>query len=190
MCGVPFHAADNYLSRLIKQGFSVAICEQAESPKDRKGAKGPLARKVVRVVTPGTLTEENLLDSKFNNFLVALVSGSQKEKDQIGVAACDLSTGDFFIESTDFTMLGSLLSRLEPKEILLPENLTQESSLFETFQDWKKRLKALPKSRFDFENGEKRLQEIYETKALDAFGFKNQSYDANFIAFRYLFELL
>ena len=174
MCGVPFHAADNYLARLIRQGFSVAICEQAEDPKNRKGAKGPLARKVVRVVTPGTLTEENLLDSKFNNFLIALVPGTGKDKNQIGVAACDLSTGDFFIESTDFNGLGSLLSRLEPKEILLPDSLLQDPLLFEVFQDWKRRLKPLPKSRFDAENGGKRLQEIFATKALDAFGFKNQ----------------
>ncbi|MEB3701641.1 DNA mismatch repair protein MutS [Candidatus Bealeia paramacronuclearis] len=175
MCGVPFHASDNYLSRLIKQGFSVAVCEQAEDPKTRKNAKGPLARKVVRVVTPGTLTEENLLDSKFNNFLMALVPGtSGKEKGQVGVSVCDLSTGDFFIEQTDFGALGSLLSRLEPKEILLPDFLLEEPDLFETFQDWKKRLKPFPKSRFDAENGEKRLQEVFATKALDAFGFKSR----------------
>lgn len=96
MCGVPFHAYETYLSRLIKHGFKVAICEQMEDPKEAKkrGAKSVVKRDVIRLVTAGTLTEENLLDSRRNNFLLSLA----KTGDMLGVSWLDLSTGDFFLE--------------------------------------------------------------------------------------------
>lgn len=93
MCGVPFHAYETYLSRLIKHGFKVAICEQMEDPKEAKkrGAKSVVKRDVIRLVTAGTLTEENLLDSRRNNFLLSLA----KTGDMLGVSWLDLSTGRF-----------------------------------------------------------------------------------------------
>lgn len=169
MCGVPAHAYETYLARLIQKGHKVAICEQVEDPESAKkrGNKGPLKREVIRVVTPGTLTEENLLSSKQNNFLAAI---SPIVKSDIGVAVIDLSTGTFFIESTDLKHLPSVLSRLNPVEIVLPDKLLQEPALFEHLHQWKKKLSPLPQARFDRENCRKRLEEVYVVKTLDAFG--------------------
>jgi DNA mismatch repair protein MutS len=116
MCGVPLAAADLYLSRLIRRGFRVAIAEQMEDPKTRpKGAKGPVAREVVRLVTPGTLTEDTLLDAARPNFLAALVPG--------GAAWLDVSTGLFETQALPPDGFGGLLARLDPAEILAPDTI-------------------------------------------------------------------
>lgn len=169
MCGVPAHTYEIYLAKLIQKGFKVAVCEQMEDPATakRRGAKGPLRRDVVRVVTAGTLTEEGLLDARQNNFLVALSPVTQKA---IGVGAIDLSTGVFFIEETTIEGLASLLARLNPAEIVLPDRLLDESTLYETFGVWKKKLSPLPQARFDEENCRRRLEEVYRVQTLDAFG--------------------
>src|SRR3954464_8466208 len=88
ICGIPFHAADGYLGRLVKKGFRVAICEQIEDPKK---AKGLVKREVVRVVSPGTLTDGNYLDAREPAYLMSIVNGG----DRFGVALLDLSTGEF-----------------------------------------------------------------------------------------------
>lgn len=169
MCGVPAHTYESYLARLIQKGFKVAVCEQMESPETAKkrGAKGPLRRDVVRVVTAGTLTEEGLLEARQNNFLVGLSPVSQKA---IGVGAIDLSTGVFLVEETTLEGLASLLARLNPAEIVLPDRLLEEPALYETFGAWKKKLSPLPQARFDAQNSRRRLEEIYQVSALDAFG--------------------
>ena len=118
MCGVPVHAAENYLERLIRQGHRVAVCEQMEDPAEAKkrGAKAVVARDVVRLVTPGTLSEEALLDARANNFLAALAPvGSD-----LALAWLDMSTGTFAVCHCDAEGLGALLARLSPSEILLP----------------------------------------------------------------------
>ena len=98
MCGVPFHAYESYLARLIKQGYKVAICEQTEDPKEAKkrGAKSVVRREVIRLVKAGTLTEDTLLDSKKNNFMLSIYKGGA---DSLGVSWVDVSTGDFFTQS-------------------------------------------------------------------------------------------
>jgi len=166
MCGVPFHASDNYLARLIRQGHKVAICEQIESPTNRTSQKGPLQRGVVRVVTPGTLTEESLLQARSHNFLVCLTYG----KGEMGVAAIDISTGDFYTEPTTPQDLSSVLGRLMPSEIILSEKVCLKEDLFEVLGEWKKILHPLPDSRFDLANGRERLQEIYGVVTLESFG--------------------
>jgi len=175
MCGVPIHAGDNYLARLIKQGFRVAICEQMEDPAEAKlrGSKSVVKRDVVRLVTPGTLTEDTLLDSQQNNYLVVICddrSGGKVQSLELSLAAVDMSTGDFFVESVNPRGLAAALMRLSPSEIVLPENLLQTPALFETFDEWKLILRPLPNSRFDAKNAVARLQEIFEVKALDGFG--------------------
>ena len=169
MCGVPAHTYETYLAKLIQKGFKVAVCEQMEDPvaAKKRGAKGPLRRDVVRVVTAGTLTEEGLLESRQNNFLVAL---SPVSKNTIGVGAIDLSTGIFLIEETTVEGLASLLSRLNPAEIVLPDRLLEDPSLYGTFDAWKKKLSPLPSARFDGENNRRRLEEVYQVKTLEAFG--------------------
>jgi DNA mismatch repair protein MutS len=119
MCGVPMSQAEMYLARLIRRGFRVAIVEQMEDPAAAKarGAKGPLSRAVVRLVTPGTLTEESLLEAGRANFLVAIVP----EGGRLGVAWADISTGLFETQATDAAGLQAVLGRLDPAEILCTE---------------------------------------------------------------------
>ncbi|MBY0501940.1 MAG: DNA mismatch repair protein MutS [Alphaproteobacteria bacterium] len=166
MCGVPAHASDNYLARLIRQGFRVAICEQTEEASSRK-TKGPLTRDVLRIITPGTLTEESLLDASQNNFLTALVPS---KSGIIGLASIDISTGDFFVESTSLPLLETVLARLKPGEILLPDGFLKIPELYEIFQELKKRLTPLPLSRFDEQNGLERLKNLYGVGTLEGFG--------------------
>ena len=118
MCGVPVHAADAYLSRLIRRGFRVAVAEQMEAAKGRTG-KAPLKRAVVRLVTPGTLTEDSLLDAHRPNLLLALARVGAS----LGAAWLDVSTGLFETAATTPAALPGLLGRLEPAEILAPEGL-------------------------------------------------------------------
>src|SRR5215469_3285232 len=118
MCGVPRHAAELYLARLIRRGFRVAVAEQMEDPKTRSG-KAPIRREVTRLVTPGTITEDALLESGRANLLLALAIGA----DAIGAAWLDVSTGLFETASLPPGELASLLGRLEPAEILSPNGL-------------------------------------------------------------------
>src|SRR4051812_7695610 len=117
MCGVPFHAVDGYITRLVKRGFRVAICEQAEDPRK---AKGVVKREVVRVVSPGTLTDANYLDAREPAFMMAVAPG----KDVIGVALLDLSTGEFgaaeYAGADGLQALTDELALLKPREIIVP----------------------------------------------------------------------
>ena len=174
MCGVPFHAYETYLSRLIKHGFKVAICEQMEDPKEAKkrGAKSVVKRDVIRLVTAGTLPEENLLDSRRNNFLLSLA----KTGDMLGVSWLDLSTGDFFLEEIglknkpEAVVVSSLLSRLSPVEILVSDRYLQSPKLFEVFNEYRKKLSVLPEARFNFENARRNLLNLFKVETLDAYG--------------------
>jgi DNA mismatch repair protein MutS len=168
MCGVPVHAADAYLSRLIRQGFRVAVCEQVEDPAEAKkrGAKAPVKRDVVRVVTPGTLTEDSLLDARRHNYLAALAEAEGR----LALAWLDMSTGDFRVQPTEPARLGAALARLQPGELLLPDRLLQKAPIAELLGDWQPALTPLPSSRFDSDNGRRRLEALYKVKALDGFG--------------------
>jgi DNA mismatch repair protein MutS len=120
MCGVPVHSHENYLHQLIAKGFRVAICEQMEDPREAKkrGAKSVVARDVVRIVTPGTLTEEGLLDAKASNYLLALA----EMRGQFACAWLELSTGAFRARLVEEAQILELLARLRPAEILLSES--------------------------------------------------------------------
>lgn len=121
MCGIPFHAYENYLVRLIKAGFKVAICEQMETPEEAKkrGSTAVMKREVIRVVTAGTLTEDALLNSKAHNYLAALAPMATV----CGIAWVDISTGDFWVEEVPFAHVPTVLTRLEASELLVPESL-------------------------------------------------------------------
>ncbi|MEO0393135.1 MAG: DNA mismatch repair protein MutS [Pseudomonadota bacterium] len=169
MCGVPFHAYEGYLARLIKQGFKVAICEQVETPaeaKKRDGSKALVRRDVVRVVTPGTLTEDTLLDARRHNFLIAIIERAGR----YGQAAADLSTGTVETQWLDPARLPGAVARFEPSEILLPQRLEQHPKTRELLGEWRGLLSFQPDARFDDKNGQKRLQDFYEVSSLDAFG--------------------
>ena len=168
MCGVPHHAAETYLARLIRQGFRVAICEQTEDPAaaKKRGAKAVVQREVVRIVTPGTLTEDSLLDSRSHNFLMALAAVG----DGLGAAWVDMSTGDFQLEPVTPATVASVLARLSPSEILIAEAVEKRADLATALSDWRAVISPLPGARFDSENGRRRLEAQFEVGALDGFG--------------------
>lgn len=166
MCGVPWHQADGYLARLIRQGFRVAICDQVESDAPQKPGKGLIERKVVRVITPGTVTEDSLLDGRRNNFILCL-AGAQN---QMSLAWIDVSTGAFFIEDGNIADLGNILARIEPGEILLSEKSWADPDIAAALTPYKARLSIQPHSRFSAENAEDRLCRLYNIKSLDGIG--------------------
>jgi DNA mismatch repair protein MutS len=168
MCGVPVHAGEAYLARLIRQGFKVAICEQTEDPAAarKRGSKSVVQRDVVRLVTPGTLTEDSLLDARAHNYLAALADAGG----ELGLAWLEISTGEFLTQPLPEGGLAAALARLRPGEILLPERLLQRPALYEALGDWKAALSPLPSVRFDSANAQRRLEALYEVKALEAFG--------------------
>ena len=125
MAGVPHHAASTYINKLIKAGYKVAICEQMEDPKE---AKGVVERDIVRILTPGTLTDANLLEERVNNYLVGILP----RRDTVGLAWVELSTGKFELEEVSRTGVMDELHRLKPSECLLPEDaLSGEGILLE-----------------------------------------------------------
>jgi DNA mismatch repair protein MutS len=168
MCGVPVHAAEAYLARLIRQGFRVAVCEQMEEPAEAKkrGSKAGIRRAVVRIVTPGTITEEGLLDARRNNYLAALGEAGG----ELALAWLELSTGAFRLQPVAAAALAAALARIEPGELLVPERLIQRPEFFELLAERKAALTPLPNARFDSENGRKRLEALFAVRALDAFG--------------------
>lgn len=125
MCGIPWHAADNYFGRLVRAGFRVALVEQMETPAEAK-ARGHkfIERKVIRVLTPGTLTDENLLTPKNSNFLIAIAALPDSKFD---IAGCDISTGEFFIGQTA-DILDDLV-RINPAEVIYPESLAENETI-------------------------------------------------------------
>ena len=156
MCGVPVHAADSYLARLIRRGFRVAVVEQMEDPKTRT-TKGPLRREVVRLVTPGTITEESLLEAGRPNLLLALA----RDRDGIGAAWLDVSTGLFETSASSPNELQALLGRLEPAEILAPADLRLD--------EWDNR-RAPETAPSPPLVSRRRLAEAFGAASIDAFG--------------------
>ncbi|MEO1192729.1 MAG: DNA mismatch repair protein MutS [Pseudomonadota bacterium] len=170
MCGVPAHAHESYLARLVRQGFKVAICEQVETPAEAKkrGSKALVKREVVRLVTAGTLTEDHLLEPGANAYLAALAEVGEG----FGLAWLDLSTGEIAAEPVDKGEAGlaAALARLAPSELLVSERLLQREALFELWGQWRQVMTSLPPARFDSRNAEARLQTHYGVADLTAFG--------------------
>ncbi len=125
MCGVPYHSAGNYIRKLIKAGLKIAICEQLEEPG---ATKGIVKRGVVKVITPGTLLEDNLLDSKMNNYLMSVFFAGG-DSSVAAVAAADISTGDFFAYETDIQNLENEIIKYKPGEIIIAQSLAKDENL-------------------------------------------------------------
>ena len=158
MAGVPYHAADGYLARLVKLGESVAICEQIGDPAT---SKGPVEREVVRIITPGTLTEEALLESRNENLLL----GVYQQNGHYGLAALELSSGHFTVSELDsLTVLEAELARLSAAEILIDE------AERENLSEFAQRLKVLPPWHFDSDTARRKLCEHFGTQDLKGFG--------------------
>jgi len=174
MCGVPVHAADDYLQRLIAQGFRVAVCEQTEDPAEAKkrGPKAVVRRDVVRLVTPGTLTEESLLDARAHNFLTALFRSPQKDGAElvIALASIDISTGELVAASVRLVDLPGELARIRPGEVLVGEELAGDADIRRVIAEAGAALTPAPRAHFDSVRGERALKERLGVAALDAFG--------------------
>jgi DNA mismatch repair protein MutS len=172
MCGVPVHAADGYLQRLIGRGHRVAVCEQTEDPAEAKkrGAKAVVRRDVVRLVTPGTLTEESLLDARANNFLTALFAAPSGNGDRnYALASVDISTGDLLVASAPARDLSGELARLRPGEILVGDDLASDPGLRRLIEEAGAALTQLPCGQFDSARGERLLKSRLGVQTLDAF---------------------
>jgi len=168
MCGVPVHSHEMYLNRLIRKGFRVAICEQMEDPAEAKkrGSKSVVQRGVTRIVTPGTITEDVLLESRRHNYLACVA----KAQSDFAVAWLDISTGDFRSQSAAPGEIAAVLARIDPGEVIVADTLMAGGVPEQTWFDVDERLTLLPAARFDSENGRRRLMALYGVKTLDAFG--------------------
>jgi len=167
MCGVPVHSAESYLLTLIRKGFRVAICEQMEDPaeaKKRGGSKAVVRREVVRLVTPGTLTEDSLLDARRHNFLAAYA----EVRGEGALAWADISTGDFRVLPCPPVRLGPELARLAPREVLLQDSM--EVARQDAVAEMGAAVTPLSPGSFDSQSAEKRLQDLFAVGTLEAFG--------------------
>ena len=166
MCGVPVHAAEGYLLTLIRKGFRVAIAEQMEDPAEAKkrGSKSVVKRDVVRLVTPGTLTEDALLEARRHNFLAAW----SEVRDEAALAWADISTGEFRVVACPLARLSPELARLAPREVLVNE--TKERELAPLIDDLGSALTPLSRGSFDSTHADKRLCDLFGVGSLDAFG--------------------
>ncbi len=181
MCGVPVHRADEYLQRLIRKGYRVAVCEQLENPADarKRGAKAVVRRDVVRLVTPGTLTEDSLLDAKARNYLTALFrapgaggsgAGSAGTDTVFALASLDISTGEFEIGEISAADLGGELARLSPGEILAPDAIAFDQTIAAQLKASGAALTPFPNASFDSLSGERLLKEQLGVAELGGFG--------------------
>jgi DNA mismatch repair protein MutS len=173
MCGVPIHRADEYLNRLIALGHRVAVCEQLEDPAEAKkrGGKSVVRRDVIRVVTPGTLTEDTLLDAKRNNYLLAIARAraSVGEESRFALAWIDISTGEFRIAECDRSGLGAEIARLEPGEIVVSDALYGDSALAPYLRSLPA-VTPLPRDVFDGATAERRLAAYFGLATTESFG--------------------
>src|SRR6202011_3863139 len=161
MCGVPIERADEYLHRLIALGHRVAVCEQIEDPAEsrKRGAKSVVRRNVVRLVTPGTLTEDTLLDARRNNYLVAVVrarASATDEASSFALAFLDISTGEFRVTECQALGLPAEIARLEPGEIIVSDALYGDAELGPA---WRALPAVMPLARdvFDGRHPERRV---------------------------------
>lgn len=170
LCGVPYHSAEPYIAKLVEKGHKVAICEQIEDPKF---AKGIVERKVIKILTPGVILDSEKLDSKSNNFLASIYFDGKS----YGLAYADISTGEF--KTTSFSTMDDLtdeLSHLEPKEVLLPEELCQNDALFSLVSmGWRPLLTKPDPSNWDLDRSNEILKEHLGSQTLAAFGLDDRS---------------
>lgn len=190
MCGVPYHSLESYLNKLLKNGYKIAICDQVETPEEAKlrGYKAIVKREVVRIITPGTITEDSILDQHAPNYLVAIVPSKRvtgkekvyetlsdnkalkKEQDTQEFAICslDISTSEFTITTT--SNLASELAKLSPKEILCSQNLQLNESILEILFPYKQSISYYTDSYFDFKKATHTIMDFYNLANIKPLG--------------------
>ncbi|RWX76823.1 DNA mismatch repair protein MutS [Neorhizobium lilium] len=172
MCGVPIHAADDYLQKLIGLGFRVAVCEQIEDPAEarKRGSKSVVKRDVVRLVTPGTITEEKLLVASESNYLMALARVRGAAEAQMALAWIDISTGVFRLAETDPSRLLADILRIDPRELILPDTIFHDAELKPVFDVLGRVAVPQPAVLFDSATAEGRIARYFGVGTLDGFG--------------------
>ncbi|MCB1544827.1 MAG: DNA mismatch repair protein MutS, partial [Rhodoblastus sp.] len=173
MCGVPVERADDYLQRLIALQHRVAVCEQLEDPAEAKkrGSKSVVRRDVVRLVTPGTITEDRLLEPGRAHVLVAVARlRASDAEDRFGLASVDISTGAFSVCETNLAGLGSALARLEPREIVAADALLNDPAVGRVLEDARAPLAPIGRDAGDGASAERRLCDFYRVATVDGFG--------------------
>ncbi|MDB5624714.1 MAG: mismatch repair protein MutS, partial [Tardiphaga sp.] len=170
MCGVPVERSDDYLHRLIALGHRVAVCEQMEDPAAARarGNKSVVRRDVVRLVTPGTLTEDNLLDARANNYLLAIAraKSSSAAGDRIGLAWIDISTAEFVVTECAAPELAATLARINPNEIIVTDALYSDADLGALLREWPA-VTPLTRDVFDGATAERRLCDYFAVATMD-----------------------
>ena len=185
MCGIPLKAYTSYLSRLIKAGFKVAICEQTENPKEAKkrGSSSVVNRQITRIVTQGTLTEEELLNGTSNNYIMSVA----QNKKNIACSWLDLSIGEFNCQNTTIKQLGSLFTKVNPSEILLSENLIQTPELYELFSEYNNKITTIASTKFNLELCKQLTCQFYNVQDLQGLGsFSHEQIIANGVLLDYI----
>jgi DNA mismatch repair protein MutS len=173
MCGVPVHRADEYLQRLIGLGHRVAVCEQLEDPAEarKRGSKAVVRRDVTRLVTPGTITEEALLDPARANTLLSIARLRAADGSWIyGLAALDISTGAFVLAESTLEGLGADIARLEPREIIMPQALHEDGALADLWKEMRAAIAPQAGNGFDSATAAERLAAYFGVTSIDAFG--------------------
>jgi DNA mismatch repair protein MutS len=169
MCGVPVERSDDYLHRLIAQGFRVAVCEQMEDPAAARarGSKSVVRRDVVRLVTPGTLTEDTLLDARSNNYLLAIARlRGTGAADRLGLAWIDISTSEFIVTECSNSELAATLSRINPNEIIVTDALYGDTDIGPVLREWPA-VTPLTRDVFDSSTAERRLCDYFAVATMD-----------------------
>src|SRR6478735_2703800 len=172
MCGVPIERADEYLHKLIAAGHRVAVCEQLEDPAAarKRGSKSVVRRGVVRLVTPGTLTEDTLLDANANNYLLAIARAKSSDgDDRIGLAWIDMSTSEFQIAECAAGELPAQLARINPGEVIVSDNLYNDPEFTQVLRELSA-VTPLTRDVFDGASAERRLCDYFAVATMEAFG--------------------
>ncbi|MBO9192825.1 DNA mismatch repair protein MutS [Rhizobium sp. 16-449-1b] len=177
MCGVPVHAADDYLQKLIGLGFRVAVCEQVEDPAEAKkrGSKSVVKRDVVRLVTPGTITEEKLLSPSESNYLMALTRIRGACEPLMALAWIDISTGVFRLAETEASRLLADILRIDPRELIVPDTIFHDPELKPVFDVLGRTAVPQPSVLFDSATAEGRIARYFGVSTLDGFGTFSRS---------------
>lgn len=174
MCGVPVERSDEYLHRLIALGHRVAVCEQLEDPAEarKRGGKSVVQRGVVRLVTPGTLTEDSLLEAKRNNYLLALARARTSSDDaqaRFALAWIDISTGEFRVTESDAGQLAAEIARIDPGEIIVSDALYADGAIAPLLRSFE-HVMPLTRDVFDGATAERRLSDYFKVATTESFG--------------------
>lgn len=173
MCGIPWHAHEMYLAKLVKLGYRIAICDQKETPEEskRRGNKGPIARDITRIVSSGTVVEDALLNGNKNNWLLAMV----QEKDKTALAYADISSGEFFVEELPGNDVSACITRISPAEIICSDSFCSNKQMLSILERYKNIVHILPSIKYNIKIATDRLTKFFGVSFIDSFGKYSQN---------------